>query len=556
MADLNLRVSADPSELKKDIETMTTVTEKGAGKMGASVDNLSFKQEALNKQFDLSVQKAATLAARHGQTSTEALKAAAAAESLALKLKQAQAATSTNVNAVRSASSGYNGLQNSVNQITREMPAFTFSMQTGFMAISNNLPIFFDQISAMKAANKELAASGQATKSIGSQVASSLLSWGTAMSLGITALTVFGPQLISYIGQLDEAAEATKRLTDATKMLADEERKINDIVKESTRLRISAMQDGIEKEKSLALQSYKDGLKELTTAHMNNEVADITYLSRKNSLWQIYQNELSAINKREQERRNSDAVKAFNEDLAREKWVIDELAKIRKKQVGLGGLSIGKTPELKAATRLDLQLDIGQATQSGKTQIAMMYEDFMEGIKAGNQSLEQLIQGMGKSLKDAAVSTFANVGQAVGQGIAAGFDGSGFDSFAKMMGQTLANLANQIGLSLIAFGTPLLFVPGTQLQGLAYVAGGTAMIAAGSFISAKMGSGGASGGGSTGGGSMSGGTSSGWSGTGGFNTGFGSMQAMAITGGAKITGRDLQLVYGREGYFSRRVTGK
>lgn len=35
----------------------------------------------------------------------------------------------------------FNPLSNSINQLTRELPAFTYSMQTGFMAISNNIPM-------------------------------------------------------------------------------------------------------------------------------------------------------------------------------------------------------------------------------------------------------------------------------------------------------------------------------------------------------------------------------------------------------------------------------
>lgn len=147
---------------------------------------------------------------------------------------------------------------------------------------------------------------------------------------------------------------------------------------------------------------------------------------------------------------------------------------------------------------------------------------------------------------------FAGAGEAIGNALATGDDV--LKAVGAAIGKSLAQLAVSYGASLIALSVPMMAV-GNPL-GFVYAGAGVALIAAGSFVSAKMGSGGASSGGSAGGGSMSGGTSSGWSGTGGFNTGFGSMQAMAITGGAKISGRDLQLVYGREGYFSRRVTGK
>lgn len=78
------------------------------------------------------------------------------------------------------------------------------------------------------------------------------------------------------------------------------------------------------------------------------------------------------------------------------------------------------------------------------------------------------------------------------------------------------------------------------------------MIAAGSFIAAKLGASSSGGGGSSS--VSSGGSSSGWNGTGGVNTGFGSMN-MQLQSTSTIRGRDIQLVYGREGYFSRRVSG-
>ena len=54
--------------------------------------------------------------------------------------------------------SGFDGLGNSINQLTREMPAFAMSAQTGFMALSNNIPIFFDQISKTQQEIKALRA--------------------------------------------------------------------------------------------------------------------------------------------------------------------------------------------------------------------------------------------------------------------------------------------------------------------------------------------------------------------------------------------------------------
>lgn len=103
---------------------------------------------------------------------------------------------------------GFNGLQNSINQLSRELPAFTYSAQTGFMAIANNIPILTDQISQLRAENVRLAASGQNTVPIWKQMLSGLLSWGTAMSVGITLLTVYGKEIGNLIISLFQGAEA------------------------------------------------------------------------------------------------------------------------------------------------------------------------------------------------------------------------------------------------------------------------------------------------------------------------------------------------------------
>jgi hypothetical protein len=99
-------------------------------------------------------------------------------------------------------SGAFNPLSNSINQLTREMPAFANSVQTGFMAISNNLPIFFDSMGQIIKQNKELQAQGQPTKSVFNQLAGSVFSWGTALSVGVTLLTVYGKDIVDFLGKI------------------------------------------------------------------------------------------------------------------------------------------------------------------------------------------------------------------------------------------------------------------------------------------------------------------------------------------------------------------
>ena len=108
--------------------------------------------------------------------------------------------------------SGFNPLNNSIAQLGREMPAFANSVQTGFMAISNNLPIFFDAMQGVINQNKELQAQGKPTKSVLSQLAGGLFSFQTLLSVGVTLLTVYGKEIVNWVSALWGASEALDEL--------------------------------------------------------------------------------------------------------------------------------------------------------------------------------------------------------------------------------------------------------------------------------------------------------------------------------------------------------
>jgi hypothetical protein len=127
-------------------------------------------------------------------------------------LKKVDASMGMHQRNVGNYASGNATLSNSVNQLTREMPAFANSVSTGFMAISNNLPIFFDEIKKIKQANIELQSTGQPTQSVLKQVATSVFSLGTALSIGVTLLTIYGAKIIDWMTNSKELSEELKNL--------------------------------------------------------------------------------------------------------------------------------------------------------------------------------------------------------------------------------------------------------------------------------------------------------------------------------------------------------
>lgn len=122
----------------------------------------------------------------------------------------------------------YNGLGMSVSQLAREMPAFANSVGTGFMAISNNLPMFFDEITKIKNANKELVASGKPTTSVFKQLASSIFSVSTLLSIGVTLLTVYGAKLFEMFTGEENVNKLLEKRKEIQKRNADDLKKYSE----------------------------------------------------------------------------------------------------------------------------------------------------------------------------------------------------------------------------------------------------------------------------------------------------------------------------------------
>lgn len=133
--------------------------------------------------------------------------------------------------------SAFDGLGMSVSQLAREMPAFANSMQTGFMAISNNLPIFFDEIQKIKRANAELVAQGEPVKSVFKQIGSAVFSWSSLLSVGVTLLTVFGTKIVDYVSTLFTAEKKTADYAKQQKFMNEQHKQSTEfIAKESAQM--------------------------------------------------------------------------------------------------------------------------------------------------------------------------------------------------------------------------------------------------------------------------------------------------------------------------------
>lgn len=115
----------------------------------------------------------------------------------------------------RSAGTGFNGLSMSVQQVARELPSLTMGANMFFLAISNNLPILADNIRTARVEYDLLKKSGQTAIPVWKQVLTSIVSWQTALVVGITLLSVYGKDIVNWIQGLLGADQVQKRLNDS-----------------------------------------------------------------------------------------------------------------------------------------------------------------------------------------------------------------------------------------------------------------------------------------------------------------------------------------------------
>lgn len=96
----------------------------------------------------------------------------------------------------------YNGLNVSIQQMARELPSLAMGPQMFFMAISNNLPIFTDELARARKEYDLLTASGQKATPVWKQVISSIGSFQTLLAVGITLAVVYGKQIGNFVSSL------------------------------------------------------------------------------------------------------------------------------------------------------------------------------------------------------------------------------------------------------------------------------------------------------------------------------------------------------------------
>ena len=141
------------------------------------------------------------------------------------KIKALDATIGNHQRNVGNYASGWNGLNMSIQQIGRELPSLAVSWNTFFLAISNNLPILADEIKRAKEQYNALKSSGEKAVPVWKQVVSSIFSWQSALTVGITLLTLYGDKLVDWVGSLFTVKKA---LSETYQSLEDYQKKVSE----------------------------------------------------------------------------------------------------------------------------------------------------------------------------------------------------------------------------------------------------------------------------------------------------------------------------------------
>lgn len=276
-----------------------------------SITQLTAKLSTLNKAY-----KDMSEARRNSAEGTSLLAKIQTETAAVSKLEQSMGIFNRNVGNYKS---GYDGLAQSINQLTRELPNAAQGAQLFFLAISNNIPMFTDQIKKLKDANIELEASGKPTVNVLGAIGKAFFSWQSLISVGVTLLTVYGAKMVEWITNTEKATTAQKELEQAFKDSSKELETWTDKAEESTlRLRVAMgqitkekadeirMQKGLnrellqefirfENEKILILKNYREAEPNATGKILNED--EVKFLVAQGALnLKEYNKYLNAIN--------------------------------------------------------------------------------------------------------------------------------------------------------------------------------------------------------------------------------------------------------------------
>lgn len=163
----------------------------------------------------------------------------AQANALNNKLKEIDSQFGNYQRNVGNYASSWNGLNVQTQQLLRELPSLTMSFNQFFLAISNNLPMFVDELKRASEEFKRMKSEGQTAVPVWKQLLGSLFSWQSALVIGITLLSAYSSEIIDWVASLFRGKKALDEIISVQdKLRIAQKGAIRDTIEERIKLEL------------------------------------------------------------------------------------------------------------------------------------------------------------------------------------------------------------------------------------------------------------------------------------------------------------------------------
>lgn len=163
----------------------------------------------------------------------------AQANALNNKLKEIDSQFGNYQRNVGNYASSWNGLNVQTQQLLRELPSLTMSFNQFFLAISNNLPMFVDELKRASEEFKRMKSEGQTAVPVWKQLLGSLFSLQSALVIGITLLSAYSSEIIDWVASLFRGKKALDEIISVQdKLRTAQKGAIRDTIEERIKLEL------------------------------------------------------------------------------------------------------------------------------------------------------------------------------------------------------------------------------------------------------------------------------------------------------------------------------
>lgn len=221
-AEVQLKLAMN--DTAKEISALKTKIsdQNRLNKLQAKLTNsMSGSYNALSAQYELNKIKLNALSQEYLENTEAGKRLVKETAEIYAAMDKYQKSTGKHTLSVGNYKQAFDGLGFSISQVARELPSLAISANTFFLAISNNIPMVIDEIQKLRAANEAAAKAGEAQVSITGKLVKSMFSFNTVMVLVLTAFSLWGKDIVNWIGSLFTGKKKTEALTRSIKHMAD-----------------------------------------------------------------------------------------------------------------------------------------------------------------------------------------------------------------------------------------------------------------------------------------------------------------------------------------------